>query len=79
MTKDKALEVVKQAVLETDPALDINNITMSANLRHDFGFDSLDVVETAVNIEKHLNFEIDEGMDLDKVTVKDLVELVEKQ
>ncbi len=48
----------------------------SAHLERDLGFDSLDLVELLLNIEKEFDLEIDESRLSDVHTVQDLVNLL---
>jgi acyl carrier protein len=82
MTREKAFEVVRSAILEADPVIKESDITNSAVLNADLGLQSLDVVEVCMYVETKLNLDDAtdkfQHIDLNKVTVQDIVDIVEK-
>lgn len=71
------LAVIKHAI--TSAAwVEEETITPSASLKDDLNLDSLDVIETVMNIEDEMHISIDDEKAAEVVTVQDLINLVDK-
>lgn len=53
-------------------------VTEESSLANDLGFDSLDVVELTINVEKEFKIDISDDEVSEVKTVKDVIDVVEK-
>ena len=71
LTEEKAFDIVRNALKEIGISKEEeHSLSLKTNLMGDLGFDSLDVVQTCINIESGLNVEIDDRkVEFKKVTI----------
>jgi len=84
MTKEEIFDRIKTIMLRNDRVNDISidesKIVMGANLIHDIGLDSLDVVELEMTIEDEFDIEdiTDEEWESTEYTMAGFVDLIAK-
>lgn len=71
-------EEIKKLFIEC-ANVDADEVTMDANLKKDLGIDSLYAVELTLQLEEIYGIEIDADEMANLVTVRDIVELIEKK
>ena len=71
-------EEIKKLLVEC-AHVDENEVTLDANLKKDLGIDSLYAVELTLQLEEIYGIEIDADEMANLVTVRDIVELIEKK
>ena len=71
---DKVLEQLSRCF-----GMDKNQIDITSSMERDLGADSLDIVETIIEIEKEFDIIITEEMEAGIGTVKDLITCVEER
>lgn len=71
LTEEKAFDIVRNALKEIGISKEEeHSLSLKTNLMGDLGFDSLDVVQTCINIESGLNVAIDDRkVEFKKVTI----------
>jgi acyl carrier protein len=85
MTVDSArpsIENIKTRLTEIiceSLGVDPGEVTMDADLVHDLGCDSLDVVEIVMDIEQEFNFAIDDEKASDFTLVRDIVNFLQAE
>lgn len=72
---DKLLEIIN-IIKDNKDEKKLTNLTKEMNLREDIGFDSLDLAELTVRIEKEFNVDVFEDGLVN--TIKEIVEKIEK-
>jgi len=70
-------EKVKNILVE-ELGLDEDEVKLESNLKEDLEADSLDLAEVVINLEEEFDIEIPEEYYPKFVTVKDIVEFLEK-
>ena len=75
MTKEQIFEQV-QGILVDSFELDRSNVRLTAHLIDDLDFDSIDVIDLAVELEKEAGFEVSEAELREIRFVHDIVELI---
>ncbi|MBE5937821.1 MAG: acyl carrier protein [Lachnospiraceae bacterium] len=71
-------EKVKEIIVETI-SCDEDKITLDASLKDDLGIDSLDAMELSMALEENFSLTIDEEELQKFVTVRNIVEFLDKQ
>ena len=72
---DKLLEIIN-IIKDNKDEKKLINLTKEMNLREDIGFDSLDLAELTVRIEKEFNIDVFEDGLVN--TIKEIVEKIRK-
>ena len=72
---DKLLEIIN-IIKDNQDEKKLTNLTKEMNLREDIGFDSLDLAELTVRIEKEFNIDVFEDGLVN--TIKEIVEKIRK-
>lgn len=75
MTKEQIFEQV-QGILVDSFELDRSNVRLTAHLIDDLDFDSIDVIDLAVELEEEAGFEVSEAELREIRFVHDIVELI---
>lgn len=73
-----SFEKVKEIMIDTVNC-DEDVVTLNAALKEDIGLDSLDAMELSMALEEAYNLSIDEEALQGFVTVKDIVDYIDKQ
>ena len=71
-------EEIKKLLVEC-AHVDENEVTLDANLKKDWGSDSLYAAELTLELEEHYGIAIEWEEMLEVYTVKDVVDLIEKK
>lgn len=71
-------EEIKKVLVES-ANVDVNKVTMEANLKDDLAIDSLDAVELVLDLETKFDIKIEDEEIESLVTVADIVKLVESK
>lgn len=72
---DKLLEIIN-IIKDNQDEKKLTNLTKEMNLREDIGFDSLDLAELTVRIEKEFNVDVFEDGLVN--TIQEILEKIEK-
>lgn len=75
MTREKIKEKIVGIVEDLGVGAEV---TEESSLANDLGFDSLDVVELTINVEKEFRIDISDDEVSEVKTVKDVIDVVEK-
>ena len=77
MTKEKIIEKLFNIISE-EMDIDVEEISLDANIREDFDADSLDIIDIIMDIEDELSVEVPDEVLNDLITVNDVVEYIEE-
>ena len=77
MTKEKIIEKLFNIISE-EMDIDVEDISLDANIREDFDADSLDMIDIIMDIEDELSVEVPDEVLNDLITVNDVVEYIER-
>ena len=77
MTKEKIIEKLFNIISE-EMDIDVEDISLDANIREDFDADSLDMIDIIMDIEDELSVEVPDEVLNDLITVNDVVEYIEE-
>jgi acyl carrier protein len=72
-SRDRVLEDVKTIAGE-QVGIAVENIRESSDLENDLGFDSLDKVETLMEVEEHFGIDVPDAVADDVRTIRDIVD-----
>lgn len=72
-SRDRMLEDVK-AIAGEQVGIAVENIRESSDLENDLGFDSLDRVETLMEVEEHFGIDVPDAVADDVRTIRDIVD-----
>lgn len=75
MTREKIKEKIVGIIEDLGVGVEV---TEESSLANDLGFDSLDVVELTINVEKEFKIDISDDEVSEVETVKDVIDVVEK-
>lgn len=75
MTREKIKEKIVGIIEDLGVGVEV---TEESSLANDLGFDSLDVVELTINVEKEFKIDISDDEVSEVKTVKDVIDVVEK-
>lgn len=75
MTREKIKEKIVGIIEDLGVGAEV---TEESSLANDLGFDSLDVVELTINVEKEFRIDISDDEVSEVETVKDMIDVVEK-
>lgn len=75
MTREKIKEKIVGIIEDLGVGVEV---TEESSLANDLGFDSLDVVELTINVEKKFRIDISDDEVSEVETVKDMIDVVEK-
>lgn len=75
MTREKIKEKIVGIIEDLGVGAEV---TEESSLANDLGFDSLDVVELTINVEKEFRIDISDDEVSEVKTVKDVIDVVEK-
>lgn len=75
MTREKIKEKIVGIIEDLGVGVEV---TEESSLANDLGFDSLDVVELTINVEKEFRIDISDDEVSEVKTVKDVIDVVEK-
>lgn len=76
-SRDQVLEDVK-AIAGEQVGIAVENIRESSDLENDLGFDSLDRVETLMEVEEHFGIDVPDAVADGARTIRDIVDGVMK-
>lgn len=72
-SRDRVLEDVK-AIAGEQVGIAVENVRESSDLENDLGFDSLDRVETLMEVEEHFGIDVPDAVADDVRTIRDIVD-----
>lgn len=75
MTREKIKEKIVGIIEDIGVYVEVSE---ESSLANDLGFDSLDVVELTINVEKEFKIDISDDEVSEVKTVKDVIDVVEK-
>lgn len=75
MTREKIKEKIVGIIEDLGGYVEVSE---ESSLANDLGFDSLDVVELTINVEKEFKIDISDDEVSEVKTVKDVIDVVEK-
>lgn len=75
MTREKIKEKIVGIIEDLGVYVEVSE---ESSLANDLGFDSLDVVELTINVEKEFKIDISDDEVSEVKTVKDVIDVVEK-
>lgn len=75
MTREKIKEKIVRIIEDLGVYVEVSE---ESSLANDLGFDSLDVVELTINVEKEFKIDISDDEVSEVKTVKDVIDVVEK-